>query len=106
MYIYFFQWQNMNKKEYVLRMLDTLQNTRPLARGLKILVNANPLNETLIDLLITTFKDAIKTLDDQQQKASLEKASSFLEKVKAQETEAGKQDQKDINELEDMLSNI
>ncbi len=56
--------------------------------------------------MITTFKDAIKTLDDQQQKASLEKASSFLEKVKAQETEAGKQDQKDINELEDMLSNI
>ncbi len=96
----------MDKKQYVLRMLDTLQDTWPLAKGLKILINAKPLDETLIDLLITTFKETIKTIDDEKQKASLQKATSFLEKVKEQEIKSREQDQKDINELESMLSSI
>ena len=72
----------MDKKQYVLRMLDVLQNTWPLARWLKILINANPLDDTLINLLINTFKETIKTIDDEEQKASLQKATNFLEKVK------------------------
>jgi hypothetical protein len=96
----------MNKKEYVLRMLDTLQNTWPLAKGLKVLVNANPLDTTIVDLLITTFKETIKTLDDEKQQESLKKATSFLEKLKEKEHESTEQDQKDINELEGMLSSI
>ena len=87
-------------------MLDTLQDTWPLAKGLKILINAKPLDETLIDLLITTFKETIKTIGDQKQKISLQKATSFLEKVKEQEIKSREQDQKDINELEAMLSTI
>lgn len=87
-------------------MLDTLQKVRPLAKGLKLLVEANPLDETLIDLLISTFKQTIATIQDQQQQASIQKAADFLQKLKNKETEAGKQDQKDIDELEGMLSNI
>ena len=63
----------MDKKQYVLRMLDTLQDTWPLAKGLKILINAKPLDETLIDLLITTFKETIKTIDDEKQKDKVRK---------------------------------
>lgn len=96
----------MDKKQYVLRMLEALQSARPLAIWLKLLVNANPFNDTLIDLLIQTFKTTIATLDDQKQQESLRKASDFLEKLKTQELESGKQDQKDINELENMLSSI
>jgi len=96
----------MNKKEYVLRMLDVLQNNWPLARGLKILVNANPFDETLINLLINTFKETIKVLDDQKQQESLKKATNFLEKLKEQEHESTQQDQKDIDQLDAMISDI
>lgn len=80
-------------------MLDTLQNTRPLARGLKILVNANPLNETLIDILINTFTTTIKTLDDEKQKDSLKKSADFLQKLKEKEAESIKQDQEELDKL-------
>jgi hypothetical protein len=96
----------MDKKQYVLRMLDTLQSIWPLARGLKLLIEAKPLDVMVIDLLITTFTETIKTIDDIQQKESLQKATNFLEKVKEQEIKSREQDQKDINELEAMLSTI
>ena len=96
----------MDKKQYVLRMLDKLQDTWPLAKWLEILINAKPLDETLIDLLITTFKETIRTIDDEKQRIVLQKATSFLEKIKEQEIKSREQDQKDINELETMLSSI
>lgn len=93
----------MNKKEYVLRMLDALQNTRPLARGLKILVDANPINKTLLDILIRTFQETIQTISDEQQKESLKKAADFLQKLKEKETESKKQDDEDLDKLITMI---
>lgn len=87
-------------------MLDTLQNIWPLAKGLKLLIEAKPLDVAIIDLLITTFKKTVKTIDDIKQRESLQKATSFLEKIKEQEIKSRQQDQKDINELEAILSSI
>ena len=87
-------------------MLDALQDIWPLAKGLKLLINTNAFNATIIDLLISTFKETIKTLDDATQKEKLQKATSFLEKVKEQEIRSRQQDQKDIDELETLLTAI
>ena len=96
----------MDKKTYTLRMLRNLQNTWPLAGGLIVLIEANPLDETLIDLLISTFTASIKTMDDSTQKAKLQQASNFLQRLKAKEMESNTQDQKDIDELDAMLAKI
>ena len=96
----------MDKKQYVLRMLDALQNTWPLAIWLKHLVEANPLNNVLLDLLIKTFQETLKTIDDQAQKAKIQQASHFLEELKNQEIKSIEKDQEDIANLESMLAAI
>lgn len=96
----------MDKKQYVLRMLDALENIWSVAKWLKKLVEANPLNNALLDVLIKTFQETIKTIDNEEQKVKLQKASDFLEELKKQEDESIKQDQKDIADLESMLAAI
>lgn len=87
-------------------MLDALENIWSVAKWLKKLVEANPLNNALLDVLIKTFQETIKTIDNEEQKVKLQKASDFLEELKKQEDESIKQDQKDIADLESMLAAI
>jgi hypothetical protein len=42
----------MDKKEFVLKILDTIQDNRDMAPGLKILVENNALDDTTIDTLV------------------------------------------------------
>ena len=96
----------MDKKTYVLKMLEALENTWHLAKGLKILVNNNLMDEKILDVLINTFQGAIKTIKDKATKEKLEHASSFLKTLKEQESEEKIKDQKDIENLENILANI
>ena len=96
----------MDKKSYVLRMLDALKTAWPMADSLKILIETNPLNDTIIDLLVNTFRETIKKLDNKEQTEKLQKAANFLETIKGQESLSLQQDQKDIVALDDMLANI
>jgi len=45
-------------------------------------------------------------MDDDIQKAKLQQASIFLQRLKAKEMESNTQDQKDIDELDAMLAKI
>ena len=96
----------MSSKEYILRLLDTLQEMWPLAPGLRILVNANMVDDRLIDILIQTIETSIETTKDQTQKATFEKAKTFLQTLKDKEIIDRQQDQKDIIQLETMLQDI
>lgn len=93
----------MSKKEYLLRLLDTLQDIWPLASGLYILVNANTVDENLIDILIKTIETSINTATDQVQRATLQKAKNFLQVLRDKEMVDKQQDEKDIKQLEDLL---
>gem|GEM_PF-7113429 len=42
----------MNKKEFVLKILDTIKDSRDMAPGLKILVENNALEAETIDMLV------------------------------------------------------
>ena len=96
----------MDKKAYVLRMLEALQTTWPLAKWLMILVEANGVNDVIIDLLITTFEESIKGIQDETARETLEKASSFIKVLKEREEEDKKNDELDIQKMETLLASM
>ena len=96
----------MSKKEYILALLNNLLDTWPPAAWLKDLVEMWSFDDAGIDVLITTFKDAIKETKDKAQKAKLQKSADFLEKLKAIEAEQHEKDEQDIEELDKLIANI
>jgi len=96
----------MNKKEYILKVLDALIEYRPLARGLKILVNGNALDDTTIDSLVDIFGKTIEEINDGEAKQKLKKWKDVLEQLKKIEREQHLRDQKSLDELDEMIKEI
>ena len=96
----------MTKKEYILKVLDATMEYFPLARGLKILITNEALDDTVIDTLINILRQAIDEANDVATKIKLQKSKEFLEKLKSIELESHQQDEKWIKMLDDMLGKI
>lgn len=96
----------MDKKEYILKLLDALTEYWPLARGLKILIADNVLDENTIDGLVDIFAKAIDEVQDTTIQKKLQKSKDFLEKLEQMETEQHLRDQKSLDELDEMIKNI
>jgi hypothetical protein len=96
----------MSKKEYILKVLDALIGYRPLARGLKILVDGNALDEATIDGLVDIFAETIDKIQDGEAKEKLQKSKDVLEKLKKIEREQHIQDTKSLDELDTMIKEI
>lgn len=96
----------MDKKQYVLKMLEELQNIWPLARWLKILAEANEINNDVMDILINTFQEASKNIEDETSKQKLQQASLFLQELKQRELDDQKNDEQDISKIEELLKEI
>jgi len=96
----------MNKKDYILKVLDATMDYFPLARGLKILISGEALDDTAIDTLVSILTKTINEITDGEAKRKLQKSKDFLEKLKAIELQSHLKDEKSINMLDDMLKNI
>lgn len=96
----------MTKKEYILKVLDTLIGYRPLARGLKILMDGNALDDKTIDSLVDIFAKTIDESKDSEAKEKLQKSKDILEKIQKIEREQHLRDQKSLNELDTMIKDI
>jgi hypothetical protein len=96
----------MTKKDYILKILDALTGYRALARGLKILVEGNALDDTTIDSLVDIFAKTIEGINDSEAKAKLQKSKDVLEKLKKIEREQHVRDQKSLDELDVMIKGI
>lgn len=96
----------MSKKEYILKVLDALIGYWPLARGLKILVDGNALDDNTIDSLIDIFAKTIDGLQDSEAKDKLQKSKEIIEKLKKIEREQYLKDQKSLDHLDDMIKEI
>jgi hypothetical protein len=96
----------MSKKDYILKVLNALIGYRPLARGLKILVEGNVLNDTTIDSLVDIFTKTIENINDEEAKEKLEKSKNVLEKIKKIEQEQHLNDEKSLQELDQMIKDI
>lgn len=96
----------MSKKDYIIKLMDSLSWKRALARWLKILVEWDLLGENTIDSLVQTFDNAIKEINDVDIKDKLIKSQQFLERLRNMEIQSNQSDQKDIDELDLLLQNI
>ncbi len=79
---------------------------RPLARGLKILVDGNALDNTTIDSLVDIFATTIGEINSEEAKEKIEKSKNVLEKIKNIEREQHLRDEKSLEELNQMIENI
>lgn len=93
----------MQKKEYLIKILQQLESVWSLAPWLKILVEQWNLDDSMLDVLIEAMKGAIHTTKSELAKQKLEKGLNFLEKMKQMEEESIKQDEKDLEELGKIL---
>ena len=96
----------MTKKDYILKVLDALTGTRPLERGLKILVNGYALDDKTIDNLADIFAKTIDEIEDSEAKTKLQKWKDVLEKLKKIEWEQHLKDQTSLDELDSMIKEI
>ena len=93
----------MDKQAYVLKMLELLEKTRPLAGDLKSLILSNPVNDIMIDMLIHTFQDTVKDIKDYKTKKQLQQSTEFLKKLKEMEQHEKVENTADIQKLEELL---
>jgi hypothetical protein len=84
----------MNKKDYILKVLDILTGVWPLARGLRILVEGNTLDDETIDNLVEIFAKTIDELQDSDSKIKLQKSKKVLEQLQKIERDQHLRDQK------------
>jgi len=96
----------MDKKEYILKLLDMLKDSLPLARWLIILIKNSDVDEQLLEVLIKSFQDSIDSITDENVKIQLKKWKEFLEEIKKRELDSKKLDEEDIAQLDDMLSKM
>ena len=71
----------MSRKDYILKVLDATMDYFPLARGLKILISGEALDDTAIDTLVSILTKTINEISDGEAKRKLQKSKDFLEKL-------------------------
>jgi len=96
----------MNKKEYVIKVLDMLKNSFPLALGLKYFVENADVDNRFLDTMIDVIQKSMDGIADGLEKQKLERSMNFLQQLKQQELSEKEMDQKDIDKLDELLSNI
>lgn len=96
----------MDKKQYLLKILDQLEPIWRLAYWLKVLVKSWNLEDNTLDVLINAVKWAIHNTKSEIDREKLEKWLHALEKMKELEKQSVLQDQKDLNYLDNLLDSI
>lgn len=96
----------MTKKDYILKILDALMGSWPLARGLKILVEGDALDEDTVQKIVDIFAKTIDEIEDSKDKEKLIKSKNALEKLKQIEKEQHLRDEKSLEELDKMIEAI
>lgn len=96
----------MDKKEYLLKVLNQLEPIRDLAKWLKILVDEWNLWDDVLDILIEAVQWAVSTVKSDLDKEKLQRWLEALQKMKEMEDKSRMEDEKDLEDLDNMLENI
>ena len=96
----------MDKKTYLIKILEQLEPIRDLAKWLKILVEQWNLDDNMLDVLINAVEWAVNTAKSDLAREKLQKWLDAMKKMKQMEEESRMQDEKDLEELDRMLENI
>jgi len=96
----------MDKKAYILKVLNALEKTRSLAPWLKALVEDDALNQKTLDALLHIFKSAVNQVQNWISKEKLQKSIVITEKIKSMETQEKKDNQNEIDKLDQLLKDF
>ncbi len=96
----------MDKKTYVLELLGILEEKRPIAKWLKILIEGNTSDNEMIDGLIEILTKMAEGHQDSEIKEKLEKSKDILEKLKKIERDQHLKDQKELDALDQMIKEL
>lgn len=96
----------MDKRQYVLKVLSVMKDTRPIAEGLSYLVEKNDFDDKILDVLVQVLQYSIQQTTNIIEKEKLEKAQDMFQKIRQAETEQNKIDQQDTQKLEQMINNF
>jgi len=96
----------MDKKEYLQKILTQLEPIRDLAWWLRILVEEWNLGDDVLDVLINAIQWAVSTAKTDLAKQKLQKWLDAMEKMKKMETESRMQDEKDLEDLDNLINSF
>lgn len=96
----------MDKKSYLLKLLNTLKEVRPLAEGFIVLIENDDLDDEILEALKKSLEVAITTTTDKLAQAKLQKGAEFLEQMKKLEAEKKAEDEADLAKLDELLAQM
>lgn len=96
----------MDKKEYLIRILDQLQPVWNLASGLKTLVEIWHLEDDMLNTITQAVEWAIHTTKSELAKRKLQKWLEALQHMKQMEAQARLKDEEDLKKLDKLLEEI
>ena len=96
----------MDKKEYLQKILTQLEPIRDLAKWLKILVEQWNLWDDILEVLINAVQWAVSAAKSEIDKKKLQKWLDALNKMRQMEEESKMQDEKDLEELDNMIDSF
>lgn len=79
--IFTYLFDSMTKKDYVIKVLESLKDTWPVAIGLLMLVQESDLSDEVINGIATMFMHATETVTDAVQQEKLLKSQDLLRKI-------------------------
>ncbi|MEI6774771.1 MAG: hypothetical protein WCL18_08625 [bacterium] len=96
----------MDKQGYVLKVLAVMKDARPIAEGLTYLIEKNTFDDKTLDVLVKILQYSLAKATSEIEKAKLGKATEIFKKLQQSETNQQQIDQKDIANLEEMITAI
>lgn len=96
----------MTKKEYLIKVLESLESVWDSASALKVVVQEWALGDDVIDVLITAVESWIHSAKSEVAKMKMKKWLDTLERMKQMEKQSALQDEKELAELDDMINSF
>lgn len=96
----------MTKQEFLLAILDKLQDDRLPAIGIKTLLQANVLGEDIIDTIIDIFQQAATETKSETLKTKLAQGVTALEHIKDLEDQERLHDVEELTRLEHIIDQM
>lgn len=96
----------MNKKEYLIKLLEQLSPVWSLAKWFKIIVEQWELDDSILEMLIEAIKWAIYVVKNDIAKWKLEKWMTYIEEMKDIEKKENMEDSQELQKLDQLLQDF
>ena len=96
----------MDKKEYIIQVLETIKNDWAPAGWLLVLAKEWMLSNGILDVLVEMLQTAINETSDEITKNKLIEAQTVFAQIKEAEAQSRVLDQQDISVLESEIASI